>query len=460
MLLDICNDVYKNKTPPKQWATNIIIPVPKNGYSNIMSNFGGISLMSHVVKLYNRILLNRIYDEVNKKLQVFQAGFRRSMNCIQQISILRRVLEGAQDRQLPYVATFIDFSKAFDSINRECMWKILELYGIPDRIINAIKCLYTNSTSQIAIESQISDEFKITTGILQGDTLAPFLFIIVLDYVISKSSASYGLITNSETLEKINILAYVDDIVMINKSTKEARSNFNKIRYEAYKVGLKINLNKTKIMTNIVEDKYLKKLTRKIDVVTDFKYLGSYIYSSLNDFKERRNKAWQAFWLMKKLWLSTDVHLSLKLKILQSTCFSILLYASESWTITPLIKRMLDSFALSCYRYILGKRKLDKIKTSDILKQVRKEPLSETVQGRQLKFIGKCLRSTTNLLVKKYILYYPEYGSRKRGRPRLTFVDYIEKLTNIKIAKIAKLANDKSEFELFILDVLHAVHTK
>jgi hypothetical protein len=79
---------------------------------------------------------------------------------------------------------------------------------------------------------------------------------------------------------------------------------------------------------------------------------------------------------------------------------------------------------------------------------MRKGSLSETILRGQLKFIGKCLGSTMNLLAKKYIFYYPEYGRRKRGRPRLTFVDYIEKLTNIKISKIAKLANNKSE--LFI----------
>jgi hypothetical protein len=86
---------------------------------------------------------------------------------------------------------------------------------------------------------------------------------------------------------------------------------------------------------------------------------------------------------MKKLGLPTDAHSSLKkLKILQSTWFPILLYASESWTITSIIKRMLDLFATSWYRYNLGKRKLDKIKTNDILKQIRKDSLNETIQRR------------------------------------------------------------------------------
>jgi hypothetical protein len=91
------------------------------------------------------------------------------MNCIQQISSLRHIIEGATDKQLPYIATFIDFSKAFDSVKWETIWKILKFYGVPEKIINAIKCLYENSTSQVITGSKMSNEFKVTTGILQGD---------------------------------------------------------------------------------------------------------------------------------------------------------------------------------------------------------------------------------------------------------------------------------------------------
>ena len=108
----------------------------------------------------------------------------------------------------------MDFKKAFDSINREIMFSILRHYGIPEKIVNAIKTIYKNSRSAVIVEGNISEEFEVTTGVLQGDTLAPFLFIIVLDYVMRKAEADntndkgeHGFITNlriSKTSSNIN----------------------------------------------------------------------------------------------------------------------------------------------------------------------------------------------------------------------------------------------------------------
>ena len=82
---------------------------------------------------------------------------------------------------------FVDFSKAFDSINREAMFHILHLYGIPLRIIQAIKLMYLNSNSRVRTPDGLTEAFLTLIGVLQGDTLAPLLFIIVLDYILRQS---------------------------------------------------------------------------------------------------------------------------------------------------------------------------------------------------------------------------------------------------------------------------------
>ena len=79
---------------------------------------------------------------------------------------------------------FVDFKKAFDSINRETMFKILPLYGIPEQIIKAIEALYTDTNAKVITPGCETEQFDIFAGVLQGDTLSPFLFILVLDYVL------------------------------------------------------------------------------------------------------------------------------------------------------------------------------------------------------------------------------------------------------------------------------------
>ena len=68
------------------------------------------------------------------------------------------------------------------------MFAILQHNRIPDKIVSAIRVLYDQSTSQIYIQGQLSEPFAITTGVLQSDVLAPFLFIIVIDYVSKRSA--------------------------------------------------------------------------------------------------------------------------------------------------------------------------------------------------------------------------------------------------------------------------------
>ena len=107
-----CAEVDSNLTPPDWWITSVIVPLPKKCDLSLMNNYRGISLLSIAAKVYNKILLNRIRDEVDPILRKNQAGFFPGRSCAQQIHILRRVLEGFRDYLLPLVITFIDFKKS------------------------------------------------------------------------------------------------------------------------------------------------------------------------------------------------------------------------------------------------------------------------------------------------------------------------------------------------------------
>ena len=97
-------------------------------------------------------------------------------------------MEGFREYQIPLIVTFVDFKKAFDSINRSVMFSVLRHYGIPETLVNAIQVLYTNSSSSVMVDGSISKPFCVSTGVLQGDALTPFLFIILVDYLLLRSS--------------------------------------------------------------------------------------------------------------------------------------------------------------------------------------------------------------------------------------------------------------------------------
>ena len=126
-----------------------------------------------------------------------------------------------------------------------------------------------------------------STGVLQGDALAPFLFIIVIDYLLRNISDDYGLTTHKNPNIKLKSLAYADDIVLLDNNPRLALQHLISLEAEAQKVGLSLNFEKTKFITNIQDNQQLIDLKKKVGQEEDYKYLGSYISSTLKDFTVR-----------------------------------------------------------------------------------------------------------------------------------------------------------------------------
>ena len=112
---------------------------------------------------------------------------------VQHVLSLRKILEQCRVRQNSNcVAVFVDFSKAFDSVSRARMELILHSYGIPRKIVKAIMSMYSCTSATVITPDGQSDPFDITAGMLQGDTLSHFLFVIVFDYIMRLTVHDYS----------------------------------------------------------------------------------------------------------------------------------------------------------------------------------------------------------------------------------------------------------------------------
>ena len=361
LLLEFCNDTLLKRDKPEQWSTLYLIPVPKSGDLSLTENYRGIALTCVIMKLYNKMLLNRIRPHIDRYLRKNQNGFRAGRSTVSQVLALRRIIEGLKSKNLSAIITFVDFKKAFDSINREIMFKILAAYGIPQLIVDAIAIIYDNVKAKVLSPDGETDWFNLFVGVLQGDTLAPYLFIIVLDYVMRQATEGMeeelGLTLKKRQSRRIGAqsvtdLDFADDLALLSNLVEEAQELLNRVEISAKSVGLLINGKKTEVMPiNYSDPVILYTLSKEIlKIVEDFKYLGSRTANTEKDIAVRKALAWKALNKLDKIWksiLSDEV----KLNTFTTLIESILLYGCESWTLTQAQSKRLDG----CYTRMLRK---------------------------------------------------------------------------------------------------------
>ena len=184
--------VWQQERVPADWKNGIIIPLPKKVDLSDCGNWRGITLLSAPGKVFARVLLNRMQDAVGRLLRQQQASFGRGKSCTDQIFTLWQIIEKVTEGRRPVIVNFIDFCKAFDSIHRPAMWKILQQYGLPTKIVTVIQKLYEESSSAIRVNGDTSSLFQVQTGVRQDCILSPLLFAIATDWVLRRTTVLEG----------------------------------------------------------------------------------------------------------------------------------------------------------------------------------------------------------------------------------------------------------------------------
>ena len=275
------NDLLDGERAPVEWRRSMMVAIPKRPGTLKISEHRGISLMSCAAKIFNKVLLRRVQPVLEPFLRPEQNGFRPHRGTCHQILALRRVIEGATKFQTSAVVIFVDFKKAFDSVDRHSLGEVLATYRIHPRLVNGILTLYEDTSATVLTSDGLTEEFSTSSGVLQGDTLAPFLFVLLLDWVLRVAipNDDNGFLLARRVgrrvpEQRISVLGYADDLALTSSSAAGAQAMLNSLVTTARRVGLQLNAAKTEVLCvpGPQVDIYFEE--EPLSACTSFVYLG------------------------------------------------------------------------------------------------------------------------------------------------------------------------------------------
>jgi hypothetical protein len=290
-------NIWNNETLPAQGNEGIICPIYKKGDRLDGNNYRPITLLNTIYKIFAILLNKRLTDIIENKLDDFQMGFRPNRSTNDNIFIVRQIFEKCYEYNIDLHNIFVDYTQAFDSVSRNKIIECLTKYEIPTKTIRLIGLTLINTTAKVKINNQLTEEFRVDSGVKQGDPLSATLFSIVTDSVLKQLDLRGNISTRLKQCS-----AYTDDILITTKTKHSLVDTFQRLKEISAQFGLIINEQKTKYLrcTKKHYEMDAININTHSEQVKSFKYLRSTVNennSTEEEMKERitlGNKAYYA----------------------------------------------------------------------------------------------------------------------------------------------------------------------
>jgi hypothetical protein len=449
------NKIYSSGKLPDNWLESIFITIPKKKNARQCSDYRLISLMSHTLKIFMKILHCRIYKLCEGITGDEQFGFRNGMGTREALFCMPILLQKSIEFRKNIYVCFIDLEKACDRVPHTLLFQCLDSVGLDTYDIRLLKNLYYNQTACVKVDQEVSAKVSIKRGVRQGCVMSPMLFNAYTEPVfeIALNNRREGVKIGGEI---INNIRYADDTAIMAESLEDLQTLLNAVNNECTEKGLTINAKKTKWMVvgkiNI-EDSVLRLDNKILERVEHFRYLGSWIdcrVESDEEISTRIELARKNFINWRSVLCSRSLSLTTRLRVLKCYVWSTLFYGCETWTTKIKNLNKLEAFELWCYRRMLRIPWTAHISNERVLETVHKErELINIIKMRKVQYFGHIMRGPKYRLLRLIIQGKIE-GKRWVGRKQLSWLRNIRQWTGRTVEELFHLAADRESFHQLV----------
>ena len=468
---------------PQELKDATIVHIYKRkGNRQSCDNHRGISLLSIAGTILARVLLNRLLDHLEQgHLPESQCGFRAGRGTSDMIFAARQLQEKCMEQHRDLYTTFVDLTKAFNTVSREGLWKIMGKFGCPSTFIAIVRQFYDGMMARVLNDAEPSEAFPVTNGVKQGCVLAPTLFSMMFSAMLTDAFRDCepginikfrtdGKLFNPRRLQAVTKVKetvlrdflFADDCALNASDVHEMQVEMDSLSAACNNFGLTISTKKTEVMFqpapgNQYHEPKISVNGQTLQAVETFTYLGSTLSRTTTidaEINNRISKAGSAFGRLKeKFWERRGMSLETKLKVFRAVVLTTLLYGSETWTAYRRHEKQLNHFHLRCLRNPLHIRWQDKVPDTEVLKQPNVPSIITTRRKAQLSWAGHVSRMPDDRIPNQLLYGELCHGKRTVGGQRKRLKDSLKvslKDFNISTESLESLASDRPRWRHLI----------